>query len=189
MLRLTGGTFRGRSLLTPSHTHTRPTQAKLRQALFNSLQTLIPNARVLDLFAGSGALGFEALSRGASESVFVESTRSVSKLIQQNASALEVQSQCQIVSETVETACSKGLLVGPFQVILADPPYDGGFEMVLLETLPWQSLLDLDGCFCLEWGKQKSLVRELPERVSCLVKVREKIYGDSVLTTYRRSPE
>ena len=65
MLRLTGGVLRGRTIQAPPHQQTRPTQSKLRQALFNSLQAVTPEARVLDLFAGSGALGFEALSRGA----------------------------------------------------------------------------------------------------------------------------
>src|SRR5262245_32005744 len=96
MIRITGGELRGRSLRTPKHSErspdrTRPTQAKLRQALFNSLQMHIPEARVLDLFAGSGTLGFEALSRGAESVVFVESSREVCRLIQQNAQELGVE--------------------------------------------------------------------------------------------------
>ena len=186
MLRITGGIYRGRTLLTPPQDQTRPTQAKLRQALFNSLQTLIPEARVLDLFAGSGALGFEALSRGAKEVVFVEIARPVSKLIEKNAEVLKVKESVTLISDSVESALKKLERLDPFDLILADPPYEEGWEMKLLLEWPWQSLLSEGGCFCLEWGLKKSQVSELPEEIPFLVKIREKNYGDSVLTTYRK---
>jgi 16S rRNA G966 N2-methylase RsmD len=71
-------------------------------------------------------------------------------------------------------------------LILADPPYAGGFELNLLALPFWDRLLQPEGFFCLEWGKQKSDVAELPEETPFLVKVREKTYGDSILTTYQR---
>src|SRR5947209_5287288 len=118
MIRLTGGIFRGRVIQTPSHQHTRPSHARLRQALFNSLQTEIPEARVLDLFAGSGALGFEALSRGAESVVFVESNRSALKVIDKNIQDLDVKSQTRVLAELVETVIPRLKLLPPFQVIL-----------------------------------------------------------------------
>lgn len=192
-LRLTGGEFRGRIIQTPKHQHTRPTQARLRQALFNSIQTLIPDARVLDLFAGSGALGFEALSRGASQVVFIEDAKSTVRLIEKNAQDLKVLDRSVIWADAVEAESSGGQSAfwkrvvgkGPFDIVLADPPYDGGWEMALLEKAPWQELLTENGIFCLEWGSLKSQVSELPDQAGVLVKVREKNYGDSVLTTYR----
>lgn len=192
-LRLTGGEFRGRIIQTPKHQHTRPTQARLRQALFNSIQTLIPEARVLDLFAGSGALGFEALSRGASFAVFVEDAKSTVRLIEKNAQDLKVTDRSKIWAVAVDRENRGGQSAfwkrmveqGPFDVILADPPYDGGWEIALLEHAPWKELLTENGIFCLEWGSLKSEVSELPERMGFLVKTREKNYGDSVLTTYQ----
>lgn len=190
MLRLTGGEFRGRFIQTPPErpgkNTVRPTQARLRQALFNSLQTVIPDAKVLDLFAGSGALGFEALSRGAASVVFVEEARSVLKLLERNISELGVEERTEIIGDSVARAGKRLSSFEPFDLILADPPYAAGWELKLLDDLPWNELLVPGGCFCLEWGTQKSQVDQLPERTAYLVKVREKNYGDSVLTTYQR---
>ena len=186
MLRITSGIFRGRLIQTPSGTRTRPTQARLRQALFNSLQFSIPEARVLDLFAGSGALGYEALSRGASQVVFVESAKQAIHCIENNASELKVESSIRILPMSVETAFQCLQREQSFDLVLADPPYAEGWEIKLLEKCPWDQILSPEGYFCLEWGKQKSQVDDLPDQVSCLEKVREKNYGDSLLTTYKR---
>ena len=189
MLRITAGDFKGRSIRTPSNSKTRPTQAKLRQALFNSIQASIPDARVLDLFAGSGALGFEALSRGAQDVVFVESVASVSKLIQSNAESLEVSNRVQLLVGSVDLILGKLLKLGTFDLVLADPPYDGGWTQKLLFQYPWKELLVPNGIFCLEWGLDKTGPKELPNEVPFLVKIREKNYGDSVLTTFQRTEE
>lgn len=184
MIKITSGVFRGRFIETPPGDHTRPTQARLRQALFNSLQASMIEARVLDLFSGSGALGFEALSRGARNVVFVESARRVARLIQRNARTLGVADRTRIVTEEVDQAWETVGALGPFDVILADPPYAGGWEEKLLTRAPWGELLEPGGHFCLEWGARKSQVDHLPDRTPFLVKIRERNYGDSVLTTY-----
>jgi 16S rRNA (guanine966-N2)-methyltransferase len=186
MLRITGGEWRGRSIITPPSLRTRPTQAKLRQALFNSLQIYIPGARVLDLFAGSGSLGFEAMSRGASDVVFVEASRAAVKIIEKNAEAFKTEDRVRILSESVDDVLVQLKKLGPFDVVLADPPYAEEWELKLLNTFPWGELLGEEGIFCLEWGVLKSATSELPDEVPHLIKVREKKYGDSVLTTYRR---
>jgi len=194
MLRITGGEFRGRNIQAPANLKTRPTQARLRQALFNSLQTSITDeSRILDLFAGSGALGFEALSRGASFAVFVEEDRQAVKLIEKNAATLGVADRTKVICDSV--ANFRKLLPSikfdgkqaVFDLIFADPPYAKGWETKLIEELPWDEILSADGRFSLEWGLLKSKVSELPEVTSFLVKVREKIYGESVLTTYGRN--
>jgi 16S rRNA (guanine966-N2)-methyltransferase len=185
MLRITGGKFRGRVIHAPQSNKTRPSQSRLRQALFNSLQLYIPDARVLDLFAGSGALGFEALSRGATHVTFVESNRPAIKIIEKNIETLAVRDEVKILSESVDASFSHLKKFGPFDVVLADPPYEEGWELRLLNEVPWSEILVREGYFCLEWGVQKSEVAELPDEVQCLVKVREKNYGDSVLTTYQ----
>jgi 16S rRNA (guanine(966)-N(2))-methyltransferase RsmD len=189
MLRLTGGTFRGRVIQTPKNDRTRPTQARLRQALFNSLQSSIPQAKVLDLFAGSGALGFEALSRGAEHVTFVEMDRSAIRVLEKNIETLKVQQQVVVVNDSVDSSVSRIRSLGPFDLILADPPYEGGWETKLLNTLPWRELLTEEGIFCLEWGVQKSIVSELPDELPDLIKVREKNYGDSMLSTFQKKTE
>ena len=186
MIRITSGEFRGRTLKTPPGDRTRPTQARLRQALFNSLQTAIPEARVLDLFAGSGALGFEALSRGATQVVAVEKAKGAVELIRANAQTLRCADRMKVLGGDCEDLWEAMLAAGPFDLVLADPPYAGGFELKLLALPFWERLLAPDGLFCLEWGRQKSSVEELPDETPFLVKVREKTYGDSVLSTYRR---
>ncbi len=185
MLRITGGEYRGRFIKAPKNDRTRPTGAQLRQALFNSIQAHIPDARVLDLFAGSGALGFEALSRGAAHVTFVEIARPVVKLISENARELKCEDRARIVNSPVEQFL-KSPQGAPFDLILVDPPYEEGWETKVLGQENWTELLVPQGLLCLEWGRLKSQISELPDRASCLVKVREKNYGDSLLTTYIR---
>jgi 16S rRNA (guanine966-N2)-methyltransferase len=188
MIRLTGGEFRGRAILIPKGP-TRPTQSKLRQALLNSLQMQIPDASVLDLFAGSGALGFEALSRGAKDVVFCESGRQAHPLILKNAETLGVGDRVKVIADPLLTTSSIHQidLLGPFDVVFADPPYKDQWEEKLPKDAPWERWLKPDGVFCLEWGVHQSRKFVIPDQVGVLVKVREKIYGDSVLTTFKRA--
>jgi 16S rRNA (guanine966-N2)-methyltransferase len=165
----------------------RPTQARLRQALFNSIQTLIPDARILDLFAGSGALGFEALSRGAAEVTFVEEARSVVRLLDENVASLAVADRVKVIADSVDRAANR--VAEPFDIVLADPPYSAGWELKLLNEFPWNTLLRPEGVFCLEWGLLKSDIDTLPDETAILVKIREKNYGDSVLTTFQRKAD
>jgi 16S rRNA (guanine(966)-N(2))-methyltransferase RsmD len=172
-------------LKTPSGDRTRPTAAQLRQALFNSIQAQVPDARVLDLFAGSGALGFEALSRGAAHATFVELSRAVSRLITDNARELKAVDRTRVSNSSCDDFLA-GYVGEPFDLVLVDPPYEAGWELKVLEFGRWSELLVPEGLLCLEWGALKSQVTELPDRASCLVKIREKKYGDSRLTTYIR---
>ena len=188
MLRITGGEFRGRSLLTPSHQRTRPTAARLRQALFNSLQTVIQDASVLDLFAGSGSLGFEALSRGASRVVFVESAKNVQGLIRKNAQILGVTERVRVLGDSVDHSWKSIVPHAPFDLIFADPPYADLWERKIFDLYPWNQILKEGGLFCLEWGREQLKQGDLAERFPFLVKVRQKLYGDSVLTSFQGTP-
>ncbi len=184
-MQITGGEFKGRPLKVPPGQNTRPTLAKLRQAMFNSIQAYIPDARVLDLFAGSGSLGIEALSRGAESVVAVENHSGAARAIEQNVQIFKIQDRYQLIRENVAKVWPRVLEKGPFDLVFADPPYEDGWEGRLLTEAPWEILLKPDGLFLLEWGALKSGKKELPESVPFLVKIREKNYGDTVLTTYR----
>ncbi|MBL7714000.1 MAG: 16S rRNA (guanine(966)-N(2))-methyltransferase RsmD [Bdellovibrionales bacterium] len=192
MLKITGGDLRGRTVLTPPDDKTRPSGAKVRQALYNSIQMRTADARVLDLFAGSGALGFEALSRGARHVCFAENWKVALKCLDQNISTLKVKEQVQVIREDIlSPAFNKKLDFeiqkdGLFDLVLADPPYADDWEMKLLNFFPWEKVMVPGGLFFLEWGAVKSKVESLPDQTPFLVKVREKNYGDTWLTTFER---
>jgi 16S rRNA (guanine966-N2)-methyltransferase len=191
MMRITGGRHRGRAVEAPAHLSTRPTQSKLRQALFNTLQAEIPGARVLDLFAGSGILSFEALSREAVHAVCVERARDAAKVIEENAAELGLESQITLITGAVERSVDQMVRGGPFDVVLADPPYGQDWERRLLSELPWDKLLVPGGFFCVEWGIQGSGKKNFDQVLAAewpfLVKIREKLYGESVLTSFQRT--
>ncbi len=125
-LRITGGTWRGKRLRVPSGLHLRPTQGKVREALFSRLQAWIPEARVIDLFAGSGGLGLEALSRGAGAVVFVERDGEALRALRANIAALGVEARCRVIAGDV-FAFLRGELgaAAEADLVLADPPYGG----------------------------------------------------------------
>ncbi len=121
-MRITGGSFRGRRLAVPTGKEVRPTTDKVRQAMFNILVHEIPDARTLDLFAGSGALGIEALSRGAKSAVFIEKHRQPLQSLHSNLSNIPLEPR---VIEADWQAGIKTLALEnqQFDLIFADPPY------------------------------------------------------------------
>src|SRR4051812_32358762 len=125
-MRITGGVNRSRALRAPRGTATRPTSDRVREALFGILGARfeLSGLRVLDLYAGSGALAFEALSRGAAHATLVESGRDALEAIRANVEALKVATLVRVVGQPVERAI-RGLAEKsePFDLVLADPPY------------------------------------------------------------------
>ena len=126
-MRLIAGTLKGRRLSAPAGRKVRPTGERLKESLFSALGGLCRGASVLDLFAGSGNLGFEALSRGAALATFVEKDRAVWRCLKANAAALGVEANCRIIC-----AEAFAFIAGPagetgYSLIFADPPFDSGF--------------------------------------------------------------
>ena len=119
-MRITGGIYRGRELASPKNQTTHPMGSRERLALFNSLAPSLPDAEVLDAYAGTGALGLEALSRGAAHATFIEKDHRAAKTLRQNLTALQITDQATIL----ETPVSKASVSGQFDLIFADPPYD-----------------------------------------------------------------
>lgn len=101
----------------------RPTAAKVREALFSILGARIPEARVLDVFSGSGALGIEALSRGAAHATFVERDRAALDYLRRNLERLDLSARAAVVEGDAHARLRRGELPGPFEVIFVDPPY------------------------------------------------------------------
>ncbi|WP_336066603.1 16S rRNA (guanine(966)-N(2))-methyltransferase RsmD [Nitratireductor rhodophyticola] len=129
-MRIVGGEFRGRTLAVPKSDAIRPTTDRTRQALFNILEHRhagrLENARVLDLFAGTGALGLEALSRGSAFALFIEEAAAARALIRTNVENFGLQGRAKIFRRDATRIGEVGT-IQPFDVVLADPPYGRGF--------------------------------------------------------------
>jgi 16S rRNA (guanine966-N2)-methyltransferase len=121
-MRVIAGTLRGRPLKAPPGDETRPTGSRVREALFSILAD-ISDLKVLDLYAGSGALGIEALSRGASSAVFVESSRAALACLRENVSKLGLESVATTLGRRAEGAHLELRRHGPFDLVLCDPPW------------------------------------------------------------------
>lgn len=134
-LRIVAGSLRGRRLDVPDSESVRPTSDRARESLFNIVGSEVVGARVLDLFAGSGALGFEALSRGAVHVTFLEVDVRVARQIRRTAEAFGVQGQISIVCGDFGTLSIRRRLAGPFDLVLADPPYSGGWALLVPPAL------------------------------------------------------
>src|SRR5437879_3707334 len=133
-MRIIAGTFKGRRLKTPSWPGLRPTSDKLRETLFNVLASRIAGARVLDGFAGTGALGIEALSRGAAEVMFIESDSRAEALLSGNLAHCGIETGYTVIRASV----ARGLEMlradpafVPFDIVLFDPPYEATADGVL----------------------------------------------------------
>jgi 16S rRNA (guanine(966)-N(2))-methyltransferase RsmD len=186
-MRIIAGKYRGRKLRSPPSLGTRPTSDRLRETLFNILAPRIAGARFLDLCAGSGAVGIEALSRGAAHATFVDRSRKMYALIKDNLQALKIDDrEFEVVTSEAVKFLRRFEQKGsqPFDVIFFDPPYAADYETVLNcigENAA--TLLGEDGLMVVEHRKKKELVAEFGP----LERYRFLKQGDSCLSFYRRS--
>lgn len=150
-MHIIGGIHKRRLLNTPKGKTTRPSSGMLRESLFNILQTYIEGTQFLDLFAGAGAIGLEALSRGAAFSTFVEKDKQALLAIQKNIEALKEQERCHLVSMDVFEALKfLEKKQKRFNIIFADPPYNQNMNHRLLQWIDTHDLLTEDGELFLE---------------------------------------
>ncbi len=190
MTRIVGGVWGGRRLATPHGEVTRPTSEKVRAALASSLFATggLVGARVLDLYAGSGALGLELVSRGASSAVFVERDRAALAALRQNVDLLGGPGLTVLpgdVAGVVGRAVVSGTAFGPFDVVVADPPYDVGSEdlMRMFTGLRAAGALAAHADLIVERGRKAGE----PSWPAPLEGVRSRRYGDTLLC-YGRAP-
>jgi 16S rRNA (guanine966-N2)-methyltransferase len=195
-MRITGGTLRSRAIRAPSGPATRPTTDRVREALFGILTSAggISGARVLDLYAGTGALAFEALSRGAEEAVVVESSREALAVLRANVASLDLGAKVRIVAGDVARAVrrlvqaparAEPAAVGPrpFDLVFADPPWAtieaGGPGEALAALAAGGGVAD-EGRIVLEHAS-----RTIPLDVEGLLRLDTRRYGDTALTFYK----
>ena len=180
-MRVIAGRFKGRRLEAPTWEGIRPTSDKLRETLFNILAPHIESAKVLDGFAGTGAIGIEALSRGARHVTFVERDRRAASLIAANLARCGVEEGYTIECGDVASVLRRAPAGAAFDLILLDPPYDADPDTVTRALAASADRLAPDGWLVLERARRRE-----PALPLSLERVRDASSGDSTLTFVKR---
>jgi 16S rRNA (guanine(966)-N(2))-methyltransferase RsmD len=179
-MRIVAGTLRGRRLKAPPGARVRPTSDSLRETLFNVLGPTLDGARVLDAFAGTGALGLEAISRGASHATFVERDAGALRVLRENVNACGVADACAIIRGDFPDVRLRASSSGgtSFDLVLLDPPYE--IEDLAGIVAGAASLVASPGRLVLEHSRR----RPSPEAAGALRRTRVLTAGDSALSFY-----
>lgn len=179
-MKIVSGTYGGRPLKTLEGKTTRPTSDKVRGAMFNMIGPYFDGGRVLDLYAGSGGLSIEAVSRGMEQAVLVEKDRRAQGIIASNIQMTKESHKFQLLKMEAHQALNQ--LQGTFDLIFLDPPYAKEQIVADIEALAERGLLGEDVMVVCETDKAV----DLPEEIACLGIWKEKIYGISKVTVYVR---
>ncbi|MEA1929060.1 MAG: 16S rRNA (guanine(966)-N(2))-methyltransferase RsmD [Candidatus Auribacterota bacterium] len=181
-MRIIAGKFKGRRLKVLKGSRIRPTSDRVREALFSILGDKVVGSRVLDLFAGSGALGLEALSRGAKEVVFVEKARAAREIIRDNIISLGLEKECEFVPGDYRVALERlGERGTLFDLMLVDPPYrdtEEGEAENILSQIGGSDTLRVNGLVVIEHFYRAKIL--LPDHSWKIIKFKK--YGRSCLT-------
>ena len=177
-MRIIAGEYKGRRLKSPADDSIRPTADKVKEALFSMLTEHIYGSRVLDLFSGTGNLGIEALSRGAEECVFGDSSKESIRLIKENIAHCRAETGAVVVPGDFRKLLMN--VDGEFDVILLDPPYGKGLMEPCFELIRERQLLAEGGVIIAEHRKEEVL----PKEFCGFEKVKERKYGIVVLSIY-----
>ena len=189
-MRISGGESRGRRIAPPrrggsaGHAGVRPTSDKVREALFSILGERVNDTVFLELFAGTGAVGIEALSRGARRAVFVDSSPGSVRLIRENIESLGYRERAAVVSKDALAFLKKTAReLGPYDIVFADPPYHadaGSKTMELLGSLELSDVFPEGALAAYEHFKKYPA----PESVGRLMKKKDYLYGDTAVSLY-----
>jgi len=181
-LRITGGAYKGKRLSVPDNPDLRPTPEKVREAFFNLIGLEIRDSRFLDAFAGTGAMGLEALSRGASFAVFIERDPATAASIRENIQDLGALSRSLVIKKDFFSASMA--IKSMCDILFLDPPYHKNHYLDILDHLS-EGMEIRDTCSIALEHFKKNL---LPDRAGRLVKDRWRTYGDTVLSFYKKFP-
>lgn len=181
-MRVISGVARGRKLREPTNYDIRPTTDKVKESIFNILQFEIEGRKVLDLFAGTGQLGIEAVSRGAESAVLVDEADAAVKIINENVKACGFEKQIQVIRGESVSALSR---LGKFDVIILDPPYDTDLLMKAMEKIIEIDILKVNGIILCE-----SRAETVLPNVNAPYRMRKEYkYGKIKLTLYTREDD
>jgi 16S rRNA (guanine(966)-N(2))-methyltransferase RsmD len=181
-MRITGGALKGRRLHAPKSAAIRPMRDQVRAALFNILDDLVSGSHFLDLFAGTGSVGLEALSRGAVRAVFVDSSREAVQIIERNVLALGLRDRVTILQDDVFRALERLWRRGErFDLVFIGPPYRQNLAHHTLERLGELDLLSERAIVATEIFKKE----HVEPRYGRLALFDERVYGDNLIVLYR----
>ena len=176
-IRISGGSLQGQTLTSPRGGRTRPTTGRVREAIFNILRGSFESGPVLDLFAGTGALGIEAVSRGATEAVFVEASSGATKAIADSIERCGISERCSIVRGRLPAALEQ--IKGRFLTVFLDPPYEGDAGRQTLDRC--SPLIGQDGILVYEHRSSYNP----PEQAMGLELIDSRTYGDTGVALYQ----
>ncbi|MEW6211484.1 MAG: 16S rRNA (guanine(966)-N(2))-methyltransferase RsmD [Acidobacteriota bacterium] len=185
MLRVIAGKYKGRRLRAPSGLDVRPTSDQLRETLFNIISSRIEGSLFLDICAGSGAVGIEALSRGAESATFIEVGRRACFALEENLRSLGISDQAEIINRDAAAALKKLASTNrQFDLVFFDPPYASPLYSKVMAMLASLDLIAPDGIAVVE-HRAKSAIEDCGE----LIAYRQVKQGESALTFFRRSDQ
>jgi len=185
-VRITGGSARGRKLTSPRASEIRPTSDRVREALFNIIGPRIVGSRVLDLFAGTGAIGIEGLSRGAASVLFVDQSPAVGRLIEANLRACIIRPSAAFVALNLATnphpqpLQAAAAVAGRFDLVIMDPPYQKNMARPVLAMVERADILAENSLIVVEEHRGAAL----PESVASLALTDHRRYGETGLWFY-----
>ena len=179
-MRVVSGLAKGTQLKTPDGLDTRPTTDRIKEAMFSIIQFDLPGAKILDLFGGTGQLGIEALSRGASSAVFIDASPVACKLIRENLKRTKLERNATVLQNDYEkflkTTAEK------FDIILLDPPYAEKFLENALNLITEIDILQRNGIIVTE----RSIDKVFPYQFDGYLRSRDYKYGSTILTVFRK---
>jgi 16S rRNA (guanine(966)-N(2))-methyltransferase RsmD len=184
-MRVISGAVRGKKLNSISELTTRPTLDRIKEALFNIIQFKIEDAVVLDLFAGSGSLGIEALSRNAELAVFCDNSYEAIKVIKQNLSNTKLEEKAQIIHKDYILALkklSKDNFI--FDIIFVDPPYKSDFAVKSIDEIMEKNILSNDGIIIIETDNKNLSEQILKDKKANIYDIRQ--YGKTIIIFVRK---
>ena len=180
-MRIIGGTLKRKRLISLPGLRIRPTTGYLRESIFNILRDCVEGAVALDLFAGTGSLGIEALSRGALSSVFVDKYAMAIRILSRNISVCGLQEQCTVLKRDILHNLSFLRAMGrAFDLVFIDPPYDKGFVEPTLHLLDRSQSTARAGCVVIEHSVRETI----PQKVARFEQTDKRQHGNSVVSFY-----
>ena len=181
-MRVVGGQLGGRVLRAPKGAATRPTSEKVREAMFAILPD-VAGAHVLDLYAGSGALGLEARSRGAAHATFVDSARPALEAVRANLRALGVEDRATVLAGDAPALAARHVPASPWDLVLVDPPYASDLAARAIAAIP-PAHLAADAVIVIEHDRRNTP----PDAIGSLLRTDQRRYGDTLVSFYRAAP-